>query len=189
LRGMVWAEPEGRLGCRSMHAQYTEGSPPFDGRSFQPDVATLQVHRLVLEHRHGRGHALEAQALVKAFLARHAIQDDLLVISALRHQPLDDGFAEALALVLRQQGHITQVSAIAAIGQGTACADQAALTIAHEPAEHAVAEGRLQSGRLLFGQGRTLVQIGQFLPIHVVDGFAPLVCHAASLLLRLNAIR
>src|SRR5689334_5316411 len=94
---------------------HREARAPGRG-SRRGQIAAAKGAGLILEDRHGRGHPPEAQALVKPFLARDGVEDDLAMAAAVRKQTLDDVAAKTSSLAVRMHGDIAEVGAVAPVG-------------------------------------------------------------------------
>lgn len=104
---------------------------------------------LVLEDRHSRFHAPETKFAIERFFAGGGIEDDFAVALGEFHQPGDNRFANALTLIIRVNGHVTNVGAVNPIGQCPPRANQCA-RIKDKTGKPAVGKSNSQVAWLLF---------------------------------------
>src|SRR5690606_35975759 len=93
------------------------------------EIAAGDRRLLILEDRHCRPHAPEAESLVERLLAGYGIENDLLVPARQLDEPADDLPAEPLALMGRQDGDVADVRTIAAVGDRAARADETPVVV------------------------------------------------------------
>src|SRR5690606_5905120 len=103
------------------------------------------------------------------------VEEDLLVATGEIHEPLDDLSAQTGALVARQDGDVTDVRAVRAIGQRASYADHPVVVVG-EYLEHAVGESRAQVGRVLLAERCRTIEGRQLVPVDALEGIGPRQC-------------
>ena len=132
-------------------------------------VASLKRQILVLKDGHRSAHALEPDLPVERFLARHRVENDLLVAAGHAHEFRNDLLAETQALMTGQQRNVADVRTVCSISKRSANANELSVFV-DKASEHAVRERRLETDRILVAKRSRVVERGEFIPVEAVDG-------------------
>jgi len=144
------------------------------------DVTPLNGGISVLKYRHCREHAEESKLFVKAFLARHRVQNDFLVTIRKFDQFLYDLLPQPCSLVARHNGYIADVWAIRSIRERTAYRYEATF-LSNEATETTVREDYFKLAGQLAAERGGLIERFEFVPVDGGDFIGPGKGHRLSL--------